>query len=149
VLNVAFTPRHEADRLVAQVGPRRISQSNHSKALWTLSTASLFFHLHEATCDATEITVQTTTLFKELLSISGTPDYQIAKALGISASTLSRHADGLLRKQSVLDRAAAYFNDILTPKVPITPELLQVPLTAAHLVVTARVALERAERETS
>jgi len=71
------------------------------------------------------------TLFQHLVSLSGHA-YAVAGDLGISESSLSRHASGILRTPRVLRKAAEYFSKRLN--VACDPHALTEEVDPATLV---------------
>jgi hypothetical protein len=83
--------------------------------------------------------METITLLAALLNLSEKRQFEVAHDdLQISPSSLSRHAQGLLRKPSVLRRAAEYFSELLQGDAIVDADLLLVPIRGEHLVMLAR-----------
>lgn len=84
-----------------------------------------------------EIQTQNQTLFRALLSFVR-PQYRVAERLDISTASLSRHADSLLKRPSVLKRAAAFFSSTLPGEAVVDTDLLGTSISPADLVRLAR-----------
>lgn len=77
------------------------------------------------------------TLFAMLMECVDRPSFEVAQALGISASSLTRHCQGSLRKPAVLRKAAAFLTKLVGGEVPIDESLLSTPITATGLAILA------------
>jgi hypothetical protein len=82
--------------------------------------------------------MKTQTLFRALVSLVGKPQYQLASDLKISTASLSRHADGLLRRPSVLRKAVEFFSGEL-PESVIDADLLSTKIRGEDLVRLTQV----------
>jgi hypothetical protein len=85
--------------------------------------------------------VKTQTLFRALVKLVEGRQSDLARSLQISSASLSRHADGLLRKRSVLMRASQFFSSIVSKPgatVVVDDSLLMQPIRAEDLIRLAR-----------
>lgn len=81
--------------------------------------------------------LQTQTLLRLLLNAI-TPQYEVAQSCKVSTASLSRHADGILKRQSVLKTLAQFFSSRLADGAIVDADLLTQRIRAEDLIMLAR-----------
>lgn len=83
------------------------------------------------------------TLCQALLSSLDKPAFAIANELGISPTSLSKHAAGILKKPSVLRKLSVYLTEKIGGEIPITADHLLTNLSPQVLVLASHHVLKR------